>query len=106
MQRELERQGHGFQIEQLKLIIQTAFYTIKDVIAEGDELRVDGLGKFYGKEMGPRVVKGGWKENGHRFEIPARKKLGFSSFGSTDRHIQRGKVRRNMDGIFADVLGD
>lgn len=102
----LEKRGIEMRKEIIDVVLESTFTAIKDVVAEGDKLHVSGLGKFYAKEMSPRTVKGGWKASAKTYVVPARKKLGFSSFASTDKYVQKGRINRNMDGLFADVFED
>jgi nucleoid DNA-binding protein len=101
----LSRQGTNFRYPELNDIFSAFIDTIKEVVAEGDRLHINGFGKFYSKDMSARTVRGGCIPN-KVFRVPARKKLGFSSFASTDNYIQKGRVNRNMDGLYADILGE
>lgn len=104
----LRRNGQELRLDEIEVIVETAFTAIKDIVREGDCLHYGIIGKFYPKEMEPRKVKGGLRKMGKKsYQLPARRKLGFRSFKATDEYVRQPVVDRYGEGgALSDVLFD
>lgn len=92
----------------IETLIDTIFDEIKEVARENDSIQINGFGKFYAKNLKPRTVNCGFME-GKRYRVPAKKKIGFSSFASTDEYISQPVDTFEEHGLFGEMallMGD
>lgn len=60
---------------------------ILDALAEGEEVQLGKLGKFYPRVLDERIVAKNYDDEGEKTNIPRRVRLGFDPTPSTDRAI-------------------
>jgi len=78
----------ALRASEVEQIVDVLFAELRELIREGDELTISGLGKFYPKHMRPRKVWPGLEKDGRPpYTIPAKIKLGFSSYNACDRYV-------------------
>jgi len=69
-----ERLG-GYSKKEVAEIVDLAFETMKDVLAEGTKLKLSGFGSFVVRAKGPRVGRN--PQTGEELTISARRVLTF-----------------------------
>ena len=96
--KRLQQRFRGeYRAEEIERLVVAVFDEVKEVIRDGDELHLNGFGRFYPKEMQSRVVRGGWyQSNKKEYLVPSKTKIGFSSFPTTDRYVSK-PVERHRD---------
>lgn len=79
-------------LDHIKLVFVAVFNEIKEIVRDGDELHLNNFGRFYPKEMQPRVVRGGWYQSEQKeYFVPEKTKIGFSSFPTVDLYVSKSE---------------
>lgn len=68
--------GHGLTKADARKIVDAVFEAVADAAAKGDEVSLNGFGKFKVKQTAAR--EGRNPANGQTIQIAASKKLGFA----------------------------
>ncbi|TPV93966.1 MAG: integration host factor subunit alpha [Myxococcales bacterium FL481] len=69
-----ERAG-GFSKREASDLVDSVFDTIKEVLAEGEKVKISGFGNFVVREKGPRPGRN--PRTGTEITIEARRVIGF-----------------------------
>lgn len=69
-----ERAG-GFSKREASDLVDCVFDTIKDVLADGEKVKISGFGNFVVREKGPRPGRN--PRTGREITIEARRVIGF-----------------------------
>lgn len=106
IKRVQSRLGGKFRLEEVERVLVSIFDEIKEVVKEGDELHLSNFGRIYPKEMQPRTVKGGWyHDKNTEYNVPAKIKIGLSSFPTVDKYISQRKSapRKITEDLFGEL---
>jgi nucleoid DNA-binding protein len=87
-----------YELEELDEIFTLIFSEIKEVVREGNSLKISKFGEIYSKRMSARNVKGGWYSDENKtYHVPAKRKIGLSSYPSVDKYVSTPLPRKKKD---------
>ncbi len=81
--------AYKYKLTEIDQIIKCTVATVLDATSNGEEVSINGLGKFYGRFIkGKQIKKTGipWLQN-KEFSIPDRYHLGFAPSDSANRTV-------------------
>lgn len=82
-------QRTGYKTEDVQNMVRTAFHTIVDTLAEGDNVSVSGLGSFEVKKRMERIITN--PGTGQKMLVPPKLVANFKPFATLKEKVKATK---------------